>query len=157
MQHGLRFLMAVDHNLKPILSIINQNLRDGVNKFLRATQNKQQPKAGDEEEELRKRYTKETVERILESRREEQNNDTDIPVFIELLKQNINIFYFFINHCQGLYIFAGFGEPVRFDWLVIFKKAKYLKFKLKPTDIIKLEVIENELMAFERDRNVYLS
>lgn len=85
--------------------------------------------------------------------RREENIEQDEPVYLELLKQNIKIFYFFINHCQGLYIFAGFGEPVRFDWLVIFEKAKRLRFKLKPTDIVKLEVIENEVMAFERERS----
>lgn len=157
MAYGRRFLTTLGANSRLIPTIINQNLRDGVSSFLRGTQREKQPKAGNDEEELRKRYTKETVEKILEARREEQDNDLDVPVFIELLKQNINIFHFFVNHCQGLYVFAGFGEPVRFDWLVIFQKAKYLKYKLKPTDIIKLEVIESELMTFERDRNVYLS
>ena len=157
MQYGLRFLGLLDYSSRLIPQVINQNLRETVAKYLRETHNKQQqPKAGDDEEELRKRYSKETVEKILQARREE-NIEQDEPIYLELLKQNIKIFHFFINHCQGLYVFAGFGEPVRFDWLVIFEKAKRLKLKLKPIDIVKLEVIENELMAFERNRNVYLS
>lgn len=45
------------------------------------------------------------------------------------------------------------GGAVSLDWLVIFAKAKKLKFKLKPTDIEKLEIIEEIIIAHINKKN----
>ena len=124
----------------------NQSLSANVEKWLSLFK-PEKTKFGADEEELKRVYNTETVNKILEKRRNEgyyDDDDKEELVQFLLVPKAYKAFHFFYHHCsRRTYEFGGMGGYLKFDWPELFKKAEMLKIKLKPKHVIQLELIEN--------------
>jgi hypothetical protein len=126
-----------------LLSVIDENLKNGIETFLNI-RNHDLQKSGSDEKELRKMFTEETVNQILKDRALEEGIEDDNDVItIYLLACNMKIFNFYITHCKNLFCFAGMGGVVSFDWQAILIKSKIVNMKINETNLRKLEAIED--------------